>query len=517
MRQKLNRLLLAALGSGVLLIAACGSIDDPRTLVRLPTAAGSFYPQQQDELNDILKKAFYNAPPPVLDGPLKALILPHAGYVYSGIINAIGMRALANQDIDTIYIIGTSHFADVGGALAWQGKAFRTPLGDYPVDSKTVRDLLALCPDIRLYGQAWEKEHSVEVQVPFLQKVAPHAKLVPLLMGTSTWDECWSVAQAIVKVSAKQKAIVIASSDMSHYPSWADAGVIDHKTLEAVTALDPIALDRIDQEFLAKGISDLACTYCGLSAVKTVMIAANLMGANSGQLLYYANSGDITPDRDRVVGYSAVAFVANAAKPAIHLEKPVQETVSLGQDQKNELLDIARASIAEGLATRTQVNPTTAQTELLKKAAVFVTLKRNDQLQGCVGMTEPRLPLYKAAAQMACAAAFEDPRFQPLRAEELPYTDIEISVLSALTRIKDPKEISLGIHGVMVKRDNLSGIFLPQVATETGWNKDEFLNNLCSQKAHLPADSWRDKKTELYIFTVQSFHQSGPAVKKAEP
>ncbi|MEW6515772.1 MAG: AmmeMemoRadiSam system protein B [candidate division FCPU426 bacterium] len=498
--------LVAALG--------CGSSGSGNSQIRPPAVAGAFYPDNAKELNALLKKAFQNAPPPKLEGDLKALLLPHAGYVYSGVITAIGMRALVKKDVDTVYVIGTSHYSDVGGALVWQGRAFRTPLGEYPVDLQAVRELLKTCPQIHLLPRAWVKEHSVEVQVPFLQKVAPKAKLVPILMGTATWEECWSVAEAIAAQAKLRKAVIIASTDLSHYPAFADANVIDRKMLDAAVAMDPQQLDSLDREIMSRGIPNLACTICGLSGLKTTLIAATLMGANDGQLLHYANSGDITDKKGQVVGYGAVAFVQAPGRPEKKLARPGREDdLSLTEAQKQELLAIARSSITEALATGTQLAPTTAQKASLERHPVFVTLRRGGYLQGCIGLTEARLPLYQAVAQMACAAAFEDPRFKPLQAADLPYTEIEISVLTPLKRISDPKEIVLGIHGVVVKRGDRSGLFLPQVATETGWSKEEFLNQLCQQKANLPPDAWRDRKTELYVFRVLSFQQPGPAQK----
>lgn len=490
----------------------CGASGSANSPIRQPAVAGAFYPDSAKELNQLLKKAFQNAPPPQLEGELKALLLPHAGYVYSGVITAIGMRALVKQDIDTVYVIGTSHHADVGGALIWQGRAFRTPLGDYPVDLQAVRELLKTCPQIHLLPRAWIKEHSVEVQVPFLQKVAPKAKLVPMLMGTSTWEECWTVAEAIANQAKNRKAVIIASTDLSHYPTYADAKLVDQEMLKWVVAMEPQQLDALDRELMSRGVPNLACTICGLSGLKTTMIAATLMGANRGQLLHYANSGDVTEEKGQVVGYGAVAFVQAAGQPAKSLDRPRREDdLTLTEAQKQELLAIARSAITEALATGTRLAPTTSQKELLERHPVFVTLRRGGYLQGCIGLTEARLPLYQAVAQMACAAAFEDPRFKPLRAEDLPHTDIEISVLTPLKRIADPSEIVLGIHGVVVKRGDRSGLFLPQVATETGWSKEQFLDELCQQKANLPPDAWRDRKTELYVFRVLSFQQTAPA------
>ncbi|MBN1595341.1 AmmeMemoRadiSam system protein A, partial [candidate division FCPU426 bacterium] len=307
---------------------------------------------------------------------------------------------------------------------------------------------------------------------------------------------------------ATRKAVVIASTDLSHFPNWADANVVDKKVLEAVSAMNPYRLDEYDRQVMSRGIPDLVCTVCGLSALKTTILAANLMGANQGQLLHYANSGDITKDKKRVVGYASLAFVKNPKQPALKIEQPKDELETILTDgQKQELINIARAAITEGLARGKQLQPTTAQAPLLERHAVFVTLKRGGALRGCIGMTEARLPLYQGVAQMACAAAFDDPRFTPVTTEELPYLDIEISVLSPLKRIQDTKEIILGIHGVVVKRGVRSGLYLPQVATETGWSKEEFLDRLCAEKAGLPKDIWRDARTELYIFRVLKFEQ----------
>lgn len=484
----------------------CTSTANDAGQVRPPAVAGAFYPGDAPSLEALLKKAFYNAPQPNLKGTIKALILPHAGYIYSGVLAAIGMRTLDRQDLDTIYVIGTSHHADVGGALAWMGKAFHTPLGDYPVDTEAVKALLVACPNIRLLPRAWEKEHSVEVQVPFLQKAAPHAKLVPLIMGSATADEIGSVARAIAEQAKGRKAVLIASADLAHYPSYANAKVLDQKTIEAILSLDPERLERSSQVFLSKGIPELYCTTCGLAAIKTVMTASTLLGGNQAQLLHYANSGDVTKDKTRVVGYAAIAIVQVPGKPPIRLsEAKANDLQTLTVGQKAELLRIARAAIAQGLATGKQMMPTTAESVFLQNRAVFVTLRKQKDLRGCIGLTEARLPLYQAVAQMACAAAFEDPRFKPVSAEELPGIEIEISVLTPLQRIDRIKDITLGVHGVAVKRGNRSGLFLPQVASETGWTREEFLNNLCSQKAGLPEDSWRDRRTELYRFRVLSF------------
>jgi len=513
--------------------------------VREPSVAGSFYPASPAELEQLVEKYIEEAAASEIKGRPVALLVPHAGYVFSGAVTATALKTIAGLDLDTVYVIGTAHHAGRSGALTWPGGAFRTPLGEYPVDFLAVSELIRKCPDIRSWPTAWPREHSVEVVIPFLQKLAPRAKLVPLLMGECSGRECQSVARAVARQAAERQAIIIASADLSHYPSWQDAIRVDRAMIAGMLSMEPENLDRINQEWMSRGIDQLACTMCGLSAVKTIIMAGKKLGANQAQLLQYINSGDISRDKSRVVGYAAMVFfqssdsVLTEARPV----SPGDSGEELLPSRQAALLDMARSAIVQTMEKGQPVNMLAANSPafkpgmkrdsnndfrqiisnsplfragelntenppewLLEKRAIFVTLKTGSRLRGCIGMTEPRLPLCQAITQMACAAAFQDTRFRPLTSQELPGIDIEISILSPLRRVQDANKIIMGKHGVVVRSEGRSGLFLPQVAEETGWSREKFLNELCSQKAGLSKGAWQDPKTELYTFTVQSFH-----------
>jgi hypothetical protein len=240
------------------------------------------------------------------------------------------------------------------------------------------------------------------------------------------------------------------------------------------------------------------------------MYAAKELGADKAQILHYENSGDVTGDRTRVVGYGAAAFYKKGTALESGKNKSKTEKKMSGFDisEKNqkELLKVARLSIENNLKTKQYSNYKTSDPELLTPAAVFVTLTINGNLRGCIGTTEPHAPLYEAVNQLAVAAAVEDYRFAPLTLNELAKTRIEISVLSPLTKVASADEIKEGVNGVVVRRGGKSGLFLPQVWEQIP-KKEEFLNELCWQKAGLEPAAWKDPQTELYTFTVFAFEE----------
>lgn len=504
-REQMRRL-AAALGL-VCVLVACAPVGATDRSVRLPAVAGAFYPGDSAELGRSVDALLAQAPAPALPGRVLGLVLPHAGYVYSGALAAEGWKALVGADLDTVYLLGTSHQGAPGAAYAWSGQAFRTPLGDYPVDTAAVTALLKACPHIRLDLSVWPQEHSVEVQVPFLQRVAPRAKLVPIVMGDCPDAVVNAVARAVADQARGRRALVVASTDLSHYPAGPDARRVDQDMLKPLLALDADGLAAADRKWMTAGVSGLACTICGLSAVRTVVLSAKALGADQAKLLRYTHSGDVSGDPGRVVGYAAVALLG----PAAAATTPARDN-GYSPEQRSELLKLARTSIAEALRQTGAGPAPTADLPawLREERAVFVTLKEHGDLRGCIGMTEARMPLQQAVRQMAYAAAFEDPRFPPVTSAELPKMDLEISVLTPLRRVRSANEVRMGVDGVMVRRDGRSGLFLPQVATETGWSKERFLDELCTQKAGLPPGAWRDPGTKLYVFTVESFEDHAP-------
>jgi AmmeMemoRadiSam system protein A len=234
------------------------------------------------------------------------------------------------------------------------------------------------------------------------------------------------------------------------------------------------------------------------------MLAAKAVGANKGKVLKYLNSGDVTGDRSRVVGYAAGVFYKTVGGTEKMREKKVGVDLGLSEGEKKTLHHIAK-TVIENMARGKPVPEFKVDTPILKEnRGAFVTINKRGQLRGCIGYIEGHGPLYKTIEEMAEAAAFRDPRFNPVTEKELPDLEIEISVLTPLKRITDVNEIEVGKHGIYMKKGWYSGLLLPQVATEYGWDRQTFLEHTC-QKAGLPTTAWKDKNAEIYIFSADIF------------
>jgi AmmeMemoRadiSam system protein B/AmmeMemoRadiSam system protein A len=473
--------------------------------VRTPEVAGQFYPANPKELREMIAQFLTAAPENTLEGEPVAILSPHAGYLYSGSVGAYSYRAIRGISFDTVVVLGTAHYFPTQTVSVFDGAGYQTPLGEVTTDREFIQNLLAASPLFQSNAKAHQREHSVETQIPFLQESLSSFQIVPMVVGGSDFKTYQKIGEALAGVIGQQQAggkkiLIIISSDLSHYPGDEDARVVDSSTLQALLAMDPKYFLRINAHWMNRGIPQLDCTYCGEGAVTIVMVAAKTLGANRAHLLHYATSADVPyGDRNRVVGYASVAFVKG--------EEKQEKWFAVSQETQSTLLEMARNAIAEKIGAAPRFAHATDDPILRQPAAVFVTLKDHGQLRGCIGGTEARFPLGEAVQYFASAAAFDDPRFRPLIKEELPRAHIEISILSPLKRIHSAIEIVPGIHGVAVRRDGRSGLFLPQVWMETGWTKEVFLDQLCSQKAGLPPRDWQDPQTELAIFTVFSFEE----------
>jgi len=458
---------------------------------RPPQVAGAFYPASQAELSQMIDGFLEQVPEQKIAGKLIALIVPHAGYQYSGQVAAYAYKLLQGRRFDTVILIGPSHHAYINVASVWCDGDWETPLGKVPVDTAMAK---AIAGENELFScsvEAHWPEHSLEVQLPFLQKTLKSFKIVPILVSEPTLKNCRSLAGAIVRqMNSGKRVLLVISTDMSHYFPYAKASEMDHTALAVLAKQDAKTLDAL----MAKG----ACEFCGSGAVLTALAVADLLAPVKISVLKYANSGDVTGDRDRVVGYSATA---------IYQEEPTTKKGQnmLSKTQQKELLKIARQTVESYVQTGTVPEFKVTDKGLLEKRGVFVTLHENGELRGCIGYIMPIEALYLAVSKMAVEAATGDPRFSPVKPAELPQLEIEISVLSVPVSINNPEEIVMGTHGVIVRKGGRGGVFLPQVATETGWTREQFLDELCSQKAGLPADAWKNKDCELYTFSAQVF------------
>ncbi len=465
--------------------------------IKPPNVAGSFYPDDPKQLSSMIDAFFNSASEQGMDADIFVLISPHAGYVYSGATAAYGYKAISNREYDTVVIIAPSHSLSFEGFAIWPQGSFRTPLGSIAVDQEFSRQLMQINPRVSSIPQAFSKEHSLEVQLPFLQKALKGFRIVPLITGRVDFGDCQLLAHSLSILSKKKKCLLVVSTDLSHYHTLEEANRIDQLTISHIRNLNSHGL------YVAAEAGKVEA--CGLYALVTGILYSRELEAGKVSIFKYANSGDISGDYKRVVGYVSAAIYKeeNAAKT----EKG--RMAMLGEKQKKRLLEIARNSIGAYLKSGRRLELTEKDEQLLQEGGAFVTLHEGGELRGCIGNLMGTGPLYLTVRDMAVEAAVGDPRFEPLREAELPKVEIEISVLSPMQRVGSADEIKLGIHGVLIKNGPRSGVFLPQVATETGWSKEEFLSTLCSQKAGLPPDAWKSKDTQIYVFTAEVFSEPG--------
>jgi AmmeMemoRadiSam system protein A len=343
------------------------------------------------------------------------------------------------------------------------------------INEKNAGDLLNENADVKFYPEAFEKEHSLEVQLPFLQTVLRDFTIVPVVIGSPTKQ---TIDHLITKLTGMldKNTLLIASTDLSHYHDYHKAIEMDSKIISAIERLSI----KDAGQLLESGESEM----CGAFPVIIAIEVAKRHGATFGMLFHYTNSGDVTNEKNRVVGYASIGLI----------KSPYTE------EEKKELLVIARKAITDyatnGKTPEIEIKDPKFKTD----GAVFVTIKKNGNLRGCIGNIRPVMPLYQSVIKNAVAASSSDPRFPPIKKEELKDIDIEISILSPLKPVKDVKDIQPGKHGLVIIKDMHSGILLPQVATEYGWDRETFLEQVC-MKAGLPRGSWKD--AELYSFTAE--------------
>lgn len=488
----------------VLLLVAFMSAPAADGPIREPAVANRFYPGSGPMLKALVDNYLKGANPPAVPGPIQALIVPHAGYQFSGHVAACAYQNLGRQKIETVILIGASHHERFEGASIYPKGAFRTPLGDVEINAALAGKIMAANPPIRYFPPAHDREHSLEVQLPFLQRTLKEFTIVPILIGNDS-PKVPTMLAAALKGCLDDRTLVIASSDMSHYPTGDNAKRADNEVIKAILTGSVLKLDQTLTRLRSERIPNAETFLCGEPAVKTVMLMANAIGAKDITLLKYANSGDVSGDQDQVVGYSAIAFGGGASSGAKSGNVPPGTEGSLNRNDQTILLKLARQTVETCVKTGHAPSFENSSPGLAQPLGAFVTLRKQGALRGCIGRFQPSLPLHKVVMEMAISAATRDPRFRPVTEAELKNLSIEISVLSPLQRVKDWRAIQVGKHGVQVTSGYRSGVFLPQVATENNWDLDTFMGELCENKAGLPRYAWKDPATELYVFTAQVF------------
>ncbi len=470
---------------------------------RKPAVAGLFYPASAGELTKTIAELYSEVDKTPIDGHPLALIVPHAGYPYSGQVAAKAYKLLEGRQYDTVVILSPSHTVFFKGSSVYDGDGYRTPLGVVETDKDMSEALASIHPSIDLgrRGHATGStrgEHALEVQLPFLQVVLGSFKLVAVVMGDQETDTVRPLGEALAAVLKDTNSLMIASSDLSHFHPEKEARRLDQAVQKAV--------EKFDSDGLLETLESGKGEACGGSPMAAVMIAARRLGAAGVKPLGYATSGEITGDFDSVVGYLSAAIVTSKEPPAkthvIGSLSARDKTEGLTEDDKAALHKIAHDAISAKL-DGVEYEPPQLE-NLQEKRGAFVTLTSDGHLRGCIGQIMARLPLYEAVAEMAVAAAFEDPRFSAVTDEDFKSIDIELSVLSPLKRVYELETIKVGRDGLMIKMDMHSGLLLPQVASEHGWSITEFLQQTCL-KAGLPKSSYRDRQAEVYRFSADVF------------
>ena len=453
--------------------------------VRPQAVAGMFYPGEPDALRRAVQGFLdeAGAATPAAPGRWpKAVVVPHAGYVYSASTAAQAFAQLApgRGTVRRVVLLGPVHRVPVRGLALPGAQAFETPLGVVPLDTDGMRDVAAL-PQVTLSPRAHAMEHSLEVQLPFLQQVLGDFRLLPLAVGDASPEE---VAQVLEKVWGGAETVIVISSDLSHYLPYDRAQATDRATVQK----------------MLQGEADLDHHQaCGATPVNGLLLAAPRHGLKP-RLLKLCNSGDTAGDRSRVVGYASLAFDAD--------EAPAQDDVP--HDAGSVLLPIARAAISNAVG---QPRVAAAGAAWLREpGATFVTLKHGGALRGCIGTLQPHRPLLQDVKSNAVAAALHDSRFAPLSAPELAELRVEVSLLSAPSAIAARSEDDLlsqlrpGVDGVTLHWGAHRGTFLPQVWEQLPEPR-EFLSHL-KRKAGLPPGFWHEQlRVERY--TVRKWAEEG--------
>ncbi len=443
-------------------------INQRRLSIRPPAVAGSFYPQNANQLNEMLDEYLINSE--VVINPPKAIIVPHAGYIYSGRIaaNVYANLGKIKTQITRVVLLGPAHRVYVKGIALPLSTHFATPLGNVPIDTNILKQL-DHHPYVKFSDVAHGQEHSLEVHIPFLQKVLNDFTLIPLLVGDAEPEQ---VATILEELWGGDETLIVVSSDLSHFLDYETACETDNNTT------------RLIENFDYKNIgSNQACGCMPMRGLLKYAHEKNM----SIQTLDLRNSGDTAGTKDRVVGYGAYALFNG---------------LILNENHKAIVFDVINKSIQQGLESGNAYNPETANypEQLQEKYAVFITLKLNEQLRGCIGTTEATMPLVNAVAHYAYAAAFTDPRFKPLSIDEYNQVEISLSILTPATPLPFEDEQDLvdqlrqNVDGLIIAKNNARATFLPAV-WESINNKQQFLNELKRKAGMKPSDSpdkaWR--------------------------
>jgi len=499
----------------LLACSACGEGTESRPggETRPSAFAGTWYPADAQKLRAMVEELLASAQAVPLKGKIVALIAPHAGYIYSGKVAGWSYRQVGKGRYERVIVLAPSHHGAFRGFSIMNVASYSTPLGEVPLDKEACAKLQGSdlhFRDDRLHVV----EHAIEIQLPFLQTALGDFKLVPILVGALAAGDAEKIAAAL-KAELSPKTLVVISSDFTHYGPNYDYMPFGENVEQNLRKLDMGAVDFIlkkDYDSYLSYVQKTQATICGRNAI--AILLKMLPATAEGRLLRYDTSGHITGDFTNSVSYVSMAFaVAQDAPSGASAEAGDALTV----DEKKTLLRIARDTLEQfvrsGRAPEISDEKYGLTPRLKAKAGAFVTVKKHEELRGCIGRigypeaASELSPMYQSVALMAVEAAARDPRFEPVRPDELKDIALEISVLSIARKVGGPEDFEVGKQGIIISKGYSGAVFLPQVAPEQGWNRDETLRHLCA-KAGLPADEWKKPGMSFFVFTAQVFDES---------
>ncbi len=434
-------------------------------MLREPVYAGQFYPAPPDELKALIA-SFVN--PRAEKDDVIGLVAPHAGYIYSGAVTGAVLSRVKFKD--TFIILGPNH-TGLGAPVSIMTEGmWRTPLGDVEIDSKLARKLLSTSKYLKEDSGAHEREHSIEVQLPFLQYFKTDVKFVPIVLGVSNLEVFKAlgreIAQAITEL--KREAIICASSDMNHYENQRIGRKKDFQAIEAMVGMDPDAL--------IKRVADQNISMCGYGPASVMLTAARELGAGQAELVKYQTSGDVTGDFNAVVGYAGVLV-----------------------KKLSPLVKLAKEALESYVRERAVVQPKALAPEMRDRAGVFVCIKKEGELRGCIGTFEPtQNNIAEEVVANAISTATHDPRFEPVKPSELKDLEYTVDVLTHPEPVENKDQLDAKRYGVIVESGYRRGLLLPDLE---GVDTVDDQIDISRQKAGIGPD----EPVQLYRFEVKRY------------
>lgn len=454
--------------------------------------AGSWYSADKNALRSEIKAYLDNVKGTKELNNVLALIIPHAGYRYSGQVAAYGIKQIECKNFKRVIVIGPSHRVYMNNVVSIPSVThYSTPLGEIPLDIEFISELRKY-PFVKSNAQADTLEHSVQIEFPLLQCALKNFKIVPIVVGELDRETSLRIAKTLSSL-IDDETLVIASSDFTHYGNNYGYMPFKDNVKENLEKLDMGAfaeIKKLDTKAFQGYIEKTGATICGRNSISLLI---DMLPPDTGvELLKYDTSGAITSDFSNSVSYMSIAFSGKWSADKKIKESP--EDAALSADDKKELLKLARESLVYYMNNRKKASTEELGIKLSpamkNEMGVFVTLHKDGMLRGCIGEIVPRRALYEAVMDQAINSALNDYRFAPVKISEIPQLEFEISALTPPKAVESYKDIIIGKHGMTLSKNGRSAVFLPQVAPEQGWGLEETLKHL-SVKAGLSADAWK--------------------------